>query len=118
MNLHHKTYEHLGDEPDRDLVPLCPVCHDLVHQIHDLTPSWSLDQATDRTIERIKTQGRPQVVHAMKDRRRKKARPRPLYGLLELAAFQPEEMKRKPPMPVVTGPSVTIAGTSGAKLPK
>lgn len=28
LNLHHQTYERLGDEPDSDLMPLCEVpCH-------------------------------------------------------------------------------------------
>jgi hypothetical protein len=29
--LHHRTYETIGSEPDEDLIPLCSVCHSLVH---------------------------------------------------------------------------------------
>lgn len=32
-DLHHRTYKNLGCELLRDLVPLCRVCHDRVHQL-------------------------------------------------------------------------------------
>jgi 5-methylcytosine-specific restriction endonuclease McrA len=31
FNVHHTTYEHLGDERDEDLKLLCAACHNLVH---------------------------------------------------------------------------------------
>lgn len=31
VQLHHKTYEHVGEEPLTDLAPLCATCHALVH---------------------------------------------------------------------------------------
>jgi hypothetical protein len=29
MDVHHRTYERLYDEPQADLIPLCPACHQL-----------------------------------------------------------------------------------------
>jgi len=31
LHVHHRTYEHLGSESDRDLIVLCAVCHKLYH---------------------------------------------------------------------------------------
>jgi hypothetical protein len=50
IHLHHHTYRRLGQEPDRDLVPLCPHCHSLVHELHDETPWISLTHATRRFL--------------------------------------------------------------------
>ncbi len=33
IELHHLTYRNLGEERKRDLVGLCPDCHELVHDI-------------------------------------------------------------------------------------
>ncbi|WP_341940346.1 HNH endonuclease signature motif containing protein [Microbacterium sp. LWH10-1.2] len=33
MHLHHRTYKNLGNERLMDLVPVCPACHDLIHEI-------------------------------------------------------------------------------------
>lgn len=33
LELHHRTYERLGCERLSDLHPLCPSCHELIHQI-------------------------------------------------------------------------------------
>jgi len=35
LNLHHKTYKHLGNEHLKDLILLCSICHKNVHIIHD-----------------------------------------------------------------------------------
>src|SRR5687768_10182407 len=32
VQLHHKTYQHLGCEPDCDLTPLCKKCHRIEHR--------------------------------------------------------------------------------------
>lgn len=33
MHLHHRTYKNLGAERLMDLVPVCPDCHDFIHQL-------------------------------------------------------------------------------------
>jgi phage terminase large subunit GpA-like protein len=33
LQLHHKTYDRLGDERLEDLTPLCQRCHTLLHQL-------------------------------------------------------------------------------------
>jgi hypothetical protein len=42
MHLHHRTYKNLGCERLMDLVPLCPRCHELTHEIRRLrgSPLW------------------------------------------------------------------------------
>lgn len=54
LHLHHKTYERLGHEELTDLVPVCQVCHALIH--------WEFDRATgdlwahtEWVLERIRT---------------------------------------------------------------
>ena len=32
FHVHHRTYEHLGYEPDTDLALLCAPCHNVVHR--------------------------------------------------------------------------------------
>jgi hypothetical protein len=39
--LHHRSYQRLGHEADRDLVPLCrEPCHLLLHEILESNPAW------------------------------------------------------------------------------
>jgi hypothetical protein len=39
--LHHRSYQRLGHEADRDLVPLCrEPCHRVLHQILESNPAW------------------------------------------------------------------------------
>jgi len=33
LQLHHLTYERVGDEPPTDLTPLCPNCHAMIHTL-------------------------------------------------------------------------------------
>lgn len=46
LNLHHITYERLGNEIDEDLVPLCEHHHNLIHdvlnKVDDIDPFWIL----------------------------------------------------------------------------
>lgn len=35
IDLHHMTYDRLGNEKDIDLIPLCDICHDQYHDIYD-----------------------------------------------------------------------------------
>jgi len=39
MHLHHRTYKNLGTERLMDLVPVCPTCHDLIHEAHKTIPA-------------------------------------------------------------------------------
>lgn len=43
LQLHHKTYERIGNEHFNDLVPLCQECHTAIHQGGDLDP-YSLER--------------------------------------------------------------------------
>lgn len=45
-DVHHRTYDNLGNERLRDLVFLCRACHDRVHELHRNTPGLSLWEAT------------------------------------------------------------------------
>lgn len=39
-DLHHRSYEHLGNETHEDLWPLCRPCHTQLHQVLGSTRSW------------------------------------------------------------------------------
>lgn len=39
-DLHHLTYDQLGDETYPDLMALCRPCHELLHQWLDASPAW------------------------------------------------------------------------------
>jgi hypothetical protein len=39
-DLHHATYDDLGREQHRDLVPMCRTCHERLHQILDRSKHW------------------------------------------------------------------------------
>lgn len=32
LQVHHNSYEHLGNEPDEDLIVLCAICHNFFHR--------------------------------------------------------------------------------------
>ena len=52
-DLHHRTYERLGSEGRRDLIPLCRCCHGALHRMLETDRSWRrLDraQATDLIV--------------------------------------------------------------------
>ena len=74
IHVHHRTYERLGSELDTDLAVLCEVCHNQVHQIHDLMPFTSLSAATSLFISSIQdalTTGDTKHHHLPKRRRRR-----------------------------------------------
>lgn len=50
IHLHHKSYDRVGREPDRDLVALCEICHSEVHRLHNGSNA-SLREITDLFIE-------------------------------------------------------------------
>lgn len=41
LNLHHRSYDHLGDEPDDDLVYLCSPCHRKTHRLAKKIGLWN-----------------------------------------------------------------------------
>jgi hypothetical protein len=52
-DLHHRTYERLGREADRDLIPLCRSCHGVLHRILESDCLWrrlGRSQATDLIV--------------------------------------------------------------------
>lgn len=44
VQFHHRTYDRLGDEDLRDLIPLCDKCHKFLHQVKK-HHSWDLESA-------------------------------------------------------------------------
>ena len=61
-HLHHRTYRSLGNEILADLVPLCQLCHQLVHDLHRANQSdpnarsTKLWYATNQVIGKIRSQ--------------------------------------------------------------
>ncbi len=53
LNLHHRTYERLGNELREDLIWLCKDCHKLVHEFCFFR-GLSLEDATDSVIKGMK----------------------------------------------------------------
>ena len=47
--LHHVSYDRLGSELLEDLIPMCPTCHQGVHDLHR-SGRFTLKEATDRVI--------------------------------------------------------------------
>ena len=58
--LHHRSYQRLGHEADRDLVPLCrQPCHQQLHRILESNPAWlkaGRPHATDTIIALLRTE--------------------------------------------------------------
>ena len=48
LDVHHKTYRNFTREDDEDLVLLCRICHEAVHQ---LAKTFPLDVATEMFID-------------------------------------------------------------------
>jgi hypothetical protein len=56
-DLRHRTYDRLGSEGYRDLIPLCRGCHGALHRILETDRSWRrLDgaQATDLIVKALR----------------------------------------------------------------
>ncbi len=56
-DLHHRSYDRLGHETNRDLLPLDRACHTQLHQILDSNPAWGRPgrpQATDVIVARLR----------------------------------------------------------------
>lgn len=56
-DLHHLTYESLGDETYLDLMAMCRPCHELLHQWLDASPAWRklpLRTATFELVQRLR----------------------------------------------------------------
>ncbi len=45
LEVHHLTYERLGDEADKDLVALCPKCHEKADQEREARSRYKSQQA-------------------------------------------------------------------------
>lgn len=54
LNLHHLTYDRLGQELLRDLVFLCRTCHEIVHKMHRYSSDTSLLDITTQYIDTIR----------------------------------------------------------------
>ena len=54
--LHHRTYDRLGSELFGDLVPVCPTCHQGIHDLHR-TRNCSLEEATDLVLKSNRRMG-------------------------------------------------------------
>jgi hypothetical protein len=39
-DLHHTTYDRLGQERFNDLIPMCRACHTRLHELWDTSPAW------------------------------------------------------------------------------
>lgn len=50
LNVHHLTYERLGEEKDEDLIVLCERCHSKWHKIEKHTSLENVDFSTDAEI--------------------------------------------------------------------
>ncbi len=56
-DLHHRTYERLGSEACRDLIPLCRSCHGALHRMLETDRSWrrlNRAQATDLIVGKLR----------------------------------------------------------------
>lgn len=56
-DLHHRSYDRLGAERFRDLIPLDRICHDRLHAILESTPAWrrlGRAHATDVIVARLR----------------------------------------------------------------
>jgi hypothetical protein len=65
-DLHHRTYESLGNETYRDLIPLCRSCHDTLHRVLETDRSWrrpNRAQATDLVVLTLRRKARKRGVH-------------------------------------------------------
>ena len=55
-DLHHRSYDRLGNERYSDLIPLCRRCHDHLHLVLESVPAWrrlGRAQATDLIVARL-----------------------------------------------------------------
>jgi hypothetical protein len=63
-HLHHLTYMRIGDEDDRDLVPLCARHHRRLHEVLERSPYWRTlgrEQASLRIIAMLRRSRRPRT---------------------------------------------------------
>ncbi len=47
FDVHHLTYEHLGDEPDEDLILVCAPCHNAIHYPDSAAGQWWIHYRLD-----------------------------------------------------------------------
>ena len=56
-DLHHLSYDNLGDETFQDLMPFCRRCHERLHQWLDASPDWRnmpLRTASIELVQRLR----------------------------------------------------------------
>jgi len=61
-DLHHLSYDRLGNERHEDLLPMCRTCHRALHRILDTSPHWRAmprSTASLAIIERLNVHARP-----------------------------------------------------------
>ena len=61
-DLHHLSYDRLGNERHEDLLPLCRTCHRALHRILDTSPHWRAmprSTASLAIIERLGVHAQP-----------------------------------------------------------
>ena len=91
--IHHRSYDHLGDEPLKDLCAVCEHCHKAIHRLRDA--GMPLAVATDLALERAAA---PINVDGLRVVRLPPAgRPKPPRG--RKSKKQKKVKKRKPPKP-------------------
>lgn len=64
LNIHHVTYENLGNETFKDLIYLCQPCHYKIHE--------EFGTADTKMLKRLPEQGVKRVVKAKKPKKNKK----------------------------------------------
>ena len=50
LEVHHSSYEHLGDERDEELFCLCRDCHELIHNLIEKRNKNARDEERDRAV--------------------------------------------------------------------
>lgn len=79
IHVHHLTYERMGHELDSDLMVLCEVCHDKVHQLHRTSMKGkSLEKVTRIVVDKIQKayMDRPPVQQMTREQQERRAEER------------------------------------------
>jgi 5-methylcytosine-specific restriction endonuclease McrA len=64
-DLHHRSYDRLGEEAFTDLVPLCRGCHTRLHDVWDCSPGWRKLGRSQATIGIFHALRKASTVHAL-----------------------------------------------------
>lgn len=77
LQVHHLTYEHLGDEPNGDLMTLCESHHSAVHKYHTRT-RLSLRSATNVFVKRFHRELEAKRLQKQEARQKRQKHTRPV----------------------------------------